>query len=71
MSHALLRRRWPWAAAGALVVAVYLASLSIRFEGGDPRPVGGAEDIARLSERRDLNLLFLLVERYFVHWSGK
>ena len=62
MAIALLHKRWPWVTAGALVVAAYLASLSIRFEGGDSRPIGAAEDIERLSERSDLNLLFLLVD---------
>jgi arylsulfatase A-like enzyme len=62
MEDAVLRKRWPWVAAAVVVACVYLASLSIRFEGGDPRPVGSADDIARLSQRSDVNLLFLLID---------
>jgi arylsulfatase A-like enzyme len=48
--------------AAALVALAYLASLMIRVEGGDPRPVGDATDIAKLSERKDLNLVFVLID---------
>jgi arylsulfatase A-like enzyme len=58
----ILQRRWPWLAAAALVVAVYLASLVVRFEGGDPRPVGDAADIESLRDRTDVNVLFVLVD---------
>jgi arylsulfatase A-like enzyme len=58
----ILQKRWPWLAAAALVVTVYLASQAIRLAGGDPRPVGGAAEIEALAERDDLNLLFLLVD---------
>jgi arylsulfatase A-like enzyme len=60
----LLQQRWPWlVAAGAIV----LAFLSTVVEIGPPadwddRPVGSAEDIARLPERDDLNVLFILID---------
>jgi arylsulfatase A-like enzyme len=62
MPQRLLQKRWPWLCAGALVVGVYLASQSIRLEGGDPRPTGDASDIEKLSLRADLNVLFILVD---------
>jgi arylsulfatase A-like enzyme len=58
----LLQKRWPWLSAAALVVVSYLASLTISVEGGDPRPVGGAADIEKLTEGNDLNLVFILVD---------
>jgi arylsulfatase A-like enzyme len=58
----ILQRRWPWLAAAAVVVALYLASLVIRVEGGDPRPAGSADDIAKLSERKDVGVLLVLVD---------
>ena len=62
MSERLLQKRWPWLAAAALIAGAYLASISIHVGGGDPRPTGSAEDIAKLSERKDLNVLFILVD---------
>ena len=58
----ILQRRWPWLTAAAVVVGLYAASLVIRVEGGDPRPVGGADDVAKLSERKDLSVLLVLVD---------
>jgi len=60
--ESILQKRWPWLTAAALVILVYLASLSIRIGGGDPRPEGTAEDIARLAEREDVNVLFILID---------
>jgi sulfatase-like protein len=62
MSQGLLQKRWPWLAAAALIAGAYLASLSIHVGGGDPRPAGGAEDIAKVAERKDVNVLFILVD---------
>ena len=44
----------------ALTVALFIA-LSIEV-GTDPRPLGSASDIARLEQRHDLNLLFILID---------
>jgi len=62
MPQSLLQKRWPWLAAAALVVVVYVVSLSVRLEGWDPRPVAGAEQIERLRERKDVNVLFILID---------
>jgi arylsulfatase A-like enzyme len=62
MPIAILRKRWPWLAAAALVVVVYVASLSIRVVGGDPRPLGGAAEIESLRARKDVNVLFVLID---------
>jgi hypothetical protein len=62
MPSTLFQKRWPWLAAAALIVVGYLASVSIRFEGGDPRPVAGPDAIEQLRERKDLNLLFILID---------
>ena len=63
MSKRILSRRWPWLTAAALIAVAYLSTFTrIGVEGGDPRPVGSADDIAALSQRSDLNLLFVLVD---------
>jgi arylsulfatase A-like enzyme len=63
MADRLWHRRWPWFALAALAIAVYLATLvEIRIGDADRRPVGSVEDIERLSERADLNVLFVLVD---------
>jgi arylsulfatase A-like enzyme len=56
-------RRWPYLLAAALAVAVYVwASLEIRSADSDLRPLGGPEDIARLSSRDDVNVLFVVID---------
>jgi arylsulfatase A-like enzyme len=60
--RSVLQKPWPWLAAAALVVAVYLVSLAIRVQGGDPRPIGSADDIAKLAPRQDLTVLFVLID---------
>ncbi len=56
-----LRRFWPWLAAAALVLAFLARTVEVRTD-GDPRPVGGAGELAALSQRGDLNLLFVLID---------
>ncbi|MGI9590171.1 MAG: sulfatase [Myxococcota bacterium] len=69
MTDRLLQKRWPWALAVALVVMAFAASLFVSVD-GDPRPRGSAEDIARLAERDDLNLLFVLIDTLRAHRMG-
>jgi arylsulfatase A-like enzyme len=55
---------WPWLVAAG-VVALVLASRFVEFRVGndwDRRPRGGIEDIERLRDRDDLNVLFILVD---------
>ncbi len=57
-------RRWPWIAASIVVAGMFVASfvdVEVAPE-GDPRPVGGVEDIATLADRPDLNVLFILID---------
>jgi arylsulfatase A-like enzyme len=64
MSTSLLDRRWPWLLAAALIVLAFLSTfVEIRIPPGIERgPVGSADDIARLRERDDLNVLFVLID---------
>ena len=57
----VLSKRWPWLTVGAVTLLVW-ASTFVQVGPGDARPVGTAEDIARLSERNDVNLLFVLID---------
>jgi arylsulfatase A-like enzyme len=61
MLRRILRARWPWFVLAALIVGAYLSTL-VEITPGDPRPVGSAEDIAALSERDDLKVLFILID---------
>ncbi len=56
----LLDSRRVHVALAALLVALFIA-LSIEV-GTDPRPFGSPSDIATLKDRRDLNLLFVLID---------
>ena len=60
----LPRQRWPWLTAMALLVIAFLLSfVHIRIGGdADTRPRGGAREIAALRERKDVNLLFILID---------
>ncbi len=64
MQKQLLVQRWPWlVAAGVLGVAFLSTFVEIRLPGDwDRRPRGSSADIARLRERDDLNVLFILVD---------
>ncbi|MEE2679774.1 MAG: sulfatase [Myxococcota bacterium] len=61
MSDSVLAKRWPWLTAAGLVVIAALSTL-VDFRWGDPRPSGSAQDVERLAERNDLNLLFILID---------
>ena len=60
MLKRLLRSRWLYFVVGALMVvaAIYL-QFDIRL---DPRPLGEPADIEKLSERDDVNVLFVLID---------
>src|SRR5262245_15023634 len=61
MFENLRNARWPWFTAAALLVVGYLATL-VEIRPGDPRPLGSLDDIERLSQRDDLNVLFILID---------
>jgi arylsulfatase A-like enzyme len=46
----------------ALIVIAVFFSLFVDIRWGDPRPLGTADDFAKLSEREDVNVLFILVD---------
>ncbi len=59
-SSGLLGRRWFYVVAATLmVVAAVALQLEIRL---DPRAGGAPDDITRLHERADLNVLFVLID---------
>ncbi len=64
MSKRLLAQRWPWlVAASVTAVALLSTFVEIQLPGEwDRRPLGSAEDIARLRDRGDLNVLFIVVD---------
>jgi arylsulfatase A-like enzyme len=59
-----MRSPWLWLGAAVLlgVYSLLAPKLAEMQGGGDPRPVGTAEDIAALAERDDLNVLFILID---------
>jgi len=63
----LLAKRWPWIAAAAAVVLAFVAFVAFVVAnppavGWDNRPLGTVADIAKLRERDDVNVLFILVD---------
>jgi arylsulfatase A-like enzyme len=60
LASRLLSQRWPYVVAALVVVSLFLASL-IRQD-VDPRPTGDVADIEVLSQRDDVNVLFILVD---------
>jgi len=59
-----LAQRWPWlVAAGLSALALVWIGIEIWLpRSWDDRPVGSREDIARLRDRDDLNVLFILID---------
>jgi arylsulfatase A-like enzyme len=62
MGKALLDRRWPWLLSAAVLLLILLYSIRDAQQMADPRPVGSADDLARLRDRDDLNILFILLD---------
>ena len=60
----MLAQRWPWlVAAGVLLIAYLSTFVEIHLPGHwDHRPRGSAEDIAKLKDRGDLNVLFIVID---------
>jgi arylsulfatase A-like enzyme len=57
------RGPWPWVIGAALLAAFVLVRWKEESERPvDPRPIGTADDIAALSKRKDLNVLFVLID---------
>ena len=52
--------RWPIVALVAAAVVYLVLTVDVRWR--DPRPVGSADDIERLAERDDVNVLFVLID---------
>ncbi len=61
MKKRILEQRWPWLIAAGVGVAAFLSTF-IEIGDWDRRPSGSMEDIAKLRERDDLNVLFILVD---------
>jgi arylsulfatase A-like enzyme len=61
MSQKLLDQRWPWFLAAALLVGGFVLTL-FKERPIDTRPLGSIEDIERLAERDDLNVMFILID---------
>jgi arylsulfatase A-like enzyme len=57
----MLSKRWPWLTVAAVTLLVWLSTF-VRIGSGDPRPTGSAVDVEQLSQRNDVNLLFILVD---------
>lgn len=60
---------WPWVLAGVILLAAY-ASVRVGVQEGDPRPVGSLAEIEALSERDDVNVLFVLIDTLRAHRLG-
>jgi arylsulfatase A-like enzyme len=71
VTQTLLSKRWPWILAGTIAIAVYLSTfiqvnipiLSPESSGySDPRPLGSIDDIRNFANRKDTNVLFVLID---------
>jgi arylsulfatase A-like enzyme len=64
MSNPPRSRPWPWFVAAVVIVLVFLSTfVRVRVPGDwDPRPRGTVEDIAKLRSRKDVNLLFIVID---------
>ena len=64
MSESILSKRWPWITMGSIIAAglIFNSLFEVRIGDIDTRPLGTAEDIEALSERDDVNVLFILID---------
>jgi len=65
MSKRLVDQRWPWILAASLIVIVFLSTfvdVHLGDDDWDSRPTGSVQDIAKLRDRKDLNVLFVLID---------
>lgn len=64
MAERLRYRRWPWLLAAGAIVLFFLSTFIRVREAGDwdHRPLGSADDIAKLGDRDDLNGLFIVID---------
>jgi arylsulfatase A-like enzyme len=60
----LLEQRWPWLVVAAAIILAFLSTvIDVDLSRDrDRRPLGTADDITRLRERTDLNVLFILID---------
>lgn len=60
----ILEKKWPWLVAAGILLAVFLSTIVEVGppDGWDSRPVGSAADVEQLSERDDVNVLFILID---------
>jgi arylsulfatase len=64
-SKALLDQRWPWLTAALAIILAFFASFFVQIDFNSDaylRPAGSPDDIVRLRERTDLNVLFILID---------
>ena len=62
-SRSFWRGPWPWVIAAALLAVVALVRWrEEKTRMVDPRPVGTADDIAAFKQRKDTNVLFILID---------
>ena len=64
MSKPLLDRRWPWVVAAVLILVAFL-SMFVHISFGpkiDGRPMGSLDDVPKLRDRQDVNVLFILID---------
>jgi arylsulfatase A-like enzyme len=69
MQTRILQARWPWLLAAFLVFAFLLTRI-LPIGLGDPRPVGGADEIEALAQRDDVSVLFILIDTLRAHRLG-
>jgi arylsulfatase A-like enzyme len=62
-------RRWPFVLGTVVLLGLYVSTL-FEVRSNDDRPIGSAEDIEGLSERDDVNVLFIVIDTLRAHRLG-